>query len=37
VAWDGKDDGGRRLASGVYFCRARMGAATSTRRMVLQQ
>jgi hypothetical protein len=37
VAWDGRDDSGRRLAAGVYFCRFRMGAAAETRRLVLVQ
>ncbi len=33
--WDGKDDAGRAVASGVYFYRMRAGAQTETRRMVL--
>ncbi len=35
VRWDGRDDAGRAVASGVYFARLRAGADTRTRRMVL--
>jgi choice-of-anchor B domain-containing protein len=33
--WDGRDDAGRALASGVYFCRMAAGTRVETRRMVL--
>ena len=33
--WDGRDDGGHRLASGVYFARARFGDRSETRKLVL--
>lgn len=33
--WDGRDDAGRAVASGVYFYRMQSGAKTETRRMVL--
>ncbi len=33
--WDGKDEAGRSVASGVYFYRMQAGAETETRRMVL--
>ena len=35
VIWDGRDDGGRGLGSGVYFYRMRVGEYVSVRRMVL--
>ena len=33
--WDGRDDGGRRQASGVYFLHARGGGETRTGKMLL--
>ena len=35
TAWDGRDDAGRRLPAGVYFCRAEIGDWSDTRKMVL--
>ncbi|MCB1163777.1 hypothetical protein KDL67_13910 [bacterium] len=35
VDWDGRDDAGRRLASGVYLARAAAGAETASARVVL--
>jgi len=34
VEWDARDEGGREIASGVYFCRLKTEAAASTRKMV---
>lgn len=35
VHWDGKDDRGRAVASGVYFCRMKAGRVTQTKKMIL--
>lgn len=36
VAWDGRDDAGRRVPSGVYFCRLTVGArVVDSRQMIL--
>jgi len=35
VVWDGKDDLGRDLASGVYFCQLQVGEFSQTRKLVL--
>jgi hypothetical protein len=35
VRWDGRDQSGRELGSGLYFCRLRAGGQVETRRMVL--
>jgi len=35
AAWDGRDDSGRRLPAGVYFCRVEIGEWNETRKMVL--
>ena len=35
VTWDGRDDGGRRVASGVYLYRLEAGGKEESRRMVL--
>jgi hypothetical protein len=35
VPWNGEDERGARVSSGVYFCRMRAGAFDQTRKMVL--
>lgn len=35
VAWDGRDDSGRRMPAGIYFYRFQAGAASQTRKVLL--
>lgn len=35
LAWDGRDTGGNKAASGVYFCRLRSPGKVQTRRLIL--
>ncbi len=35
ATWDGRDDAGRAVTSGVYFCRMTSGSFKDTRKMVL--
>ena len=35
VTWDGTNDGGARVASGVYFYRLRTGEFTAVRKLAM--
>lgn len=35
VVWDGKNDSGKEVSSGVYFCRLKFGTLSETRKLVL--
>ncbi len=35
VSWDGRDDAGRAVASGVYFCRLVAGSFTDTKKLTI--
>lgn len=35
IRWDGRDESGRPLGSGVYFCRLKAGDAVETRKLTL--
>ena len=35
TTWDGRDEAGRQVSSGVYFCRLKTGVYTATSRLVL--
>ena len=35
AVWDGRDDRGNTVSSGVYFCRLKIGIYTATARLVL--
>jgi flagellar hook assembly protein FlgD len=35
AVWDGKNDGGRPISTGVYFCRLEIGSFVSVKKMVL--
>jgi flagellar hook assembly protein FlgD len=35
IMWDGRDDLGREVASGIYFCQLRIGGFHKTIKMML--
>jgi flagellar hook assembly protein FlgD len=35
VKWDGKDDQGKEVASGIYFCKLVVGEQNQTKKMIL--
>ncbi|MGB8657062.1 MAG: T9SS type A sorting domain-containing protein [Candidatus Zixiibacteriota bacterium] len=35
VLWDGKNDEGKEIASGIYFCRLRVGDSSEIKKLVL--
>jgi hypothetical protein len=35
VLWDGKNDSGTDVSSGIYFCRMKVGGSTETKKLVL--
>ena len=35
VRWDGRDESGRNLSSGVYFCRLSTGSDVQSRKLLL--
>ena len=37
IQWDGRDDNGRAVASGVYLYRLQAGTRTAVRKMVLMR
>jgi len=37
AVWNDLDDGGRRVSTGIYFCRLETEGITATREMVLLQ
>ena len=37
IVWNGKDDNGRQVGSGMYFYKMRSGSYTSTRKMILMK
>ena len=37
VVWDGKDENGKSVSSGIYFYKMNTGEYTSTKKMILMK
>ncbi|HRX76998.1 MAG TPA: FlgD immunoglobulin-like domain containing protein, partial [Candidatus Cloacimonadota bacterium] len=37
LVWNGKDDNGRQVSSGLYFFRMKSGTYSSTRKMIMMK
>lgn len=37
VIWDGKDRNDKKVSSGIYFCKVKVGSQTNTKKLVLQK
>lgn len=37
VTWDGKDKNNKKVSSGIYFCKVKVGTLTNTQKLVLQK
>ncbi|MCK4576155.1 T9SS type A sorting domain-containing protein, partial [candidate division WOR-3 bacterium] len=35
ITWDGKDDMGEMVATGIYFCQLQIGNLTKTKKLIL--
>lgn len=37
VTWDGKDKNNKKVSSGIYFCKVKVGSLSNTQKLVLQK
>ena len=37
VTWDGKDGNNKKVSSGIYFCKVKVGSQSNTQKLVLQK